>query len=166
MTKAEELIHFFNLQPHQEGGWYRKTYKASEKIKKDALPERFSGDRFFSTAIYYLLEKGNFSAFHKIKSDECWHFYDGDPLEIFMLEPGGKLKKVLLGKSFEAGQVFQFVVPAGCWFASCPAAGSEYCFAGCTVSPGFEFEDFELADAKELVEIYPKHKKLIEEMCR
>lgn len=166
MTKAELLIRQFDLQPHPEGGWYRQTYKAKEKVAGDKLPSRFGGGRCFSTAIYFLLEKGNFSAFHRIKSDECWHFYDGDPLNIYILHPDGTLEIIILGKDFEKGQQFQFVVPAGCWFASRPSAGSEYSFVGCTVAPGFEFEDFELAAANVLTEKYKKHKKLISKYCR
>jgi uncharacterized protein len=166
MTKTELLIQYFGLQPHPEGGWYRQTYKADEKIAKTALPERFPGDRFFSTAIYFLLEKGNFSAFHKIKSDECWHFYDGGALEIYIIRENGSLETILLGKEFVHGQLFQYVVPAGCWFASRPAPGSEYCLVGCTVSPGFEFEDFELADADSLSIQFASHQEIIRELCR
>jgi predicted cupin superfamily sugar epimerase len=162
----KQLINQYDLQPHPEGGWYKQTYKSTEQIATDSLPERFKGDRAFSTAIYFLLEQGNFSAFHRIKSDECWHFYAGDPLFIYIIEENGELKIISLGNDFEKGQSFQYVVPANCWFASQPAPKSEYCFVGCTVSPGFEFEDFELANATELSAIYPKHKKIIEQLCR
>jgi predicted cupin superfamily sugar epimerase len=166
MPTPGELINAFKMQPHPEGGWYRQTYKANEKIASEALPERFSGDRNFSTAIYFLLEKGNFSAFHKIKSDECWHFYDGDPLNIYIIYPDGTLETTILGNDFENGQQFQFVVPAGCWFASRPAAGSDYCFVGCTVAPGFEFEDFEMAEVNSLEKQYPQHEEIIRQLCR
>ena len=112
------------------------------------------------------MEKGNFSAFHRIKSDECWHFYAGDPLLIYIIEQNGELKVISLGNDLEKGQSFQYVVPANCWFASRPAPESEYCFVGCTVSPGFEFEDFELANATELSVMYPQHKSIIKELCR
>jgi predicted cupin superfamily sugar epimerase len=166
MSFSNHLIQKYNLEPHPEGGWYKQTYKSKEQLPADALPERFGGNRSFSTAIYFLLEQGNFSAFHRIKSDECWHFYAGDPLLIYIIEQNGELKIISLGNVFEKGQAFQYVVPANCWFASRPAPESEYCFVGCTVSPGFEFEDFELADATELSAIYPKHTKIIEQLCR
>ncbi|HEV7780362.1 MAG TPA: cupin domain-containing protein, partial [Chitinophagaceae bacterium] len=121
MSTIQRLIDRFGLQPHPEGGWYTQTYKSKEKIAAASLPPRFEGDRVFSTAICFLLEKGNFSAFHRIKSDECWHFYSGDPLEIYIIHPDGALETILLGKDFENGQQFQFVVPANCWFASRPA---------------------------------------------
>jgi predicted cupin superfamily sugar epimerase len=165
MSTIQKIIQQFNLRPHPEGGWYRQTYKSDESIAAGALPERFGGSRSFSTAIYYLLEAGNFSAFHRIKSDECWHFYAGGPLHIYIIHKNGELELVTLGNEFEKGHWFQFVVPAGCWFASRPAPGSAFCFAGCTVSPGFEFEDFELCDANELADLYPQHEAIIRELC-
>jgi predicted cupin superfamily sugar epimerase len=166
MSSIEKLIEHYNLQPHPEGGWYKQTYKSPETIAAAALPKRFPRHRVFSTAIYFLLEKGNFSAFHKIKSDECWHFYAGDPLIIYMIDKDGKLESVMLGNDFESGQMFQFVVPANTWFASRPASKSEYCFVGCTVSPGFDFADFELASREELNRTYPQQVDLINELTR
>lgn len=166
MQRIRQLIQHYNLQPHPEGGWYTQTYKSKEKIAADALPERFGASRVFSSAIYFLLEQGNFSAFHRIKSDECWHFYAGDPLLIYILEQHGELKIISLGNDIEKDHAFQYVVPANCWFASRPASGSEYCFVGCTVSPGFEFDDFELANGNELSAMYPQHKEIIKELCR
>ena len=166
MEKTDQLIKQFKLQRHPEGGWYHQTYKSNEFVSGSALPSRFTGDRAFSTAIYFLLEQGNFSAFHKIKSDECWHFYAGDPLHVYIIEQSGELKIITLGSDFENGQYFQYVVPASCWFASRPAIKSKYSFVGCTVAPGFEFEDFELANPDELCLVYPKHVALIKELCR
>ena len=166
MSITKQLIQKYNLELHPEGGWYKQTYKSNEEVDADALPGRFGANRAFSTAIYFLLEKGNFSAFHRIKSDECWHFYAGDPLLIYIIEQNGELEVISLGNDLENGQSFQYVVPANCWFASRPAPGSEYCFVGCTVSPGFEFEDLELADGTELSVMYPQHKSIIKELCR
>ena len=166
MSRIDQLIWQHNLQPHPEGGWYYQTYKSDEQIAAGALPERFGGDRAFSTAIYFLLEQGNFSAFHRIKSDECWHFYSGDALQIYLIRQNGELEIISLGNDLEKGQTFQYVVPANCWFASRPAPGSAYCFVGCTVSPGFEFEDFEMANAITLSDAYPQHKAIIKELCR
>ncbi len=161
----QNLISHYNLQPHPEGGWYAQSYRSTESIPAAALPERFKGDRLFSTAIYFLLEQGNFSAFHRIKSDECWHFYSGDPLEIFILHNDRSLQIVTMGPSIENGHQFQFVVPANCWFASRPAAESRFCFVGCTVSPGFDFADFEMANQTKLCSEYPEHSELILELC-
>jgi predicted cupin superfamily sugar epimerase len=161
-----QLIERYKLEPHPEGGWYRQTYKCDEQIAAVALPERFGGARPFSTAIYFLLEQGNFSAFHRIKSDECWHFYAGDPLEVLVLFADGTLHTTLLGQDIDSGQLFQYIVPANCWFASRPASGSIYSFVGCTVAPGFDFADFELASADELIQQFPQHEKLIRELAR
>jgi len=166
MSKAEQLIRQFDLQPHPEGGWYKQTYKSKELVEAAALPDRFAGDRVFSTAIYFLLEEGNFSAFHKIKSDECWHFYAGDQLQIYVIQTDGSLDIIQLGNDFTKGQLFQYTVPANCWFASRPATGSAFCFAGCTVAPGFEFADFEMADPSSLSVVYPQHAGIIKELCR
>lgn len=166
MTLIDQLIKQFNLQKHPEGGWYHQTYKSVELIPGTALPERFNGDRAFSTAIYFLLGRGNFSAFHRIRSDECWHFYAGDPLHIYIIEQNGSLKIITLGNDFQEGHSFQYIVPANCWFASRPAPGSDYCFVGCTVAPGFEFNDLELANADQLSELYPMHTTIIKELCR
>lgn len=166
MLTARQLIQQYALQPHPEGGWYKETYKSNEAIPGTALPERFGNDRAFSTAIYFLLEKGNFSAFHRIKSDECWHFYTGDPLLIYIIEPNGQLRIITLGNEIQEGQVFQYVVPANCWFASEPGKESSFCFVGCTVAPGFDFADFELADACSLSALYPQHEKIINRLCR
>jgi len=166
MSVVNTLIQRHGLEPHPEGGWYKQTYKSSELIAAETLPKRFGASRVFSTAIYFLLETGNFSAFHRIKSDECWHFYAGDPLLIYIIEQTGELKVIPLGSDHEKGQSFQYVVSANCWFASRPAPQSKYCFVGCTVSPGFEFEDFELASATVLSVMYPQHKSIIMELCR
>lgn len=166
MVTAKQLIEQYKLQPHPEGGWYKETYRSDEYILATALPERFGGNRSFSTAIYFLLEMNNFSAFHRIKSDECWHFYAGDPLLIYVIAQSGKLDIIDLGDNINRGQLFQYVVPANCWFASRPAAGSKFCFVGCTVSPGFDFSDFELANATGLLALYPMHENVIRELCR
>jgi len=161
-----QLIQHYKLQPHPEGGWYKQTYAADEIISKDALPERFGADRVFSTAIYFLLEQQKFSAFHRIKSDECWHFYSGDALLIYVIKADGTLAIIHLGNDIAKGELFQYVVPANCWFASKPAPGSAYSLVGCTVAPGFYFDDFELADAVTLSALYPQHATIISELCR
>jgi hypothetical protein len=166
MLSTQQLIKQYSLQPHPEGGWYKETYKSSEQISAAALPARFGGERVFSTAIYFLLEQGNFSAFHRIKSDECWHFYTGDPLDIYVLQQDGRLDIIPLGNDISKGQLFQYVVPANCWFASRPATGSSFCFVGCTVAPGFDFADFELADAENLSALFPVYANIIRTLCR
>ncbi len=166
MLNPQQLVDKYSLQPHPEGGWYKQTYKSTESVAAAALPERFGGDRPFSTAIYFLLEQGNFSAFHRIKSDECWHFYAGDTLQVYVIQQDGTLKIISLGQAIENDELFQYVVPANCWFASRPAPGSAFSFVGCTVAPGFDFADFELANADVLSKEYPQHAAIIRELCR
>lgn len=155
--EIDALVARLNLAPHPEGGFYRETYRANEAIPNAGLPARFHGDRAQSTAIYYLLRAGDRSKLHRIKSDEVWHFYDGDPLVIVAIAPNGQLTETILGRDFVAGQVPQHVVPAGHWFGAMPARGSRYTLTGCTVAPGFDFADFELATRATLLRDYPQH---------
>jgi uncharacterized protein len=164
--KAADYITHFNLLPHPEGGHYAETYRSSESIPKSGLPSRFTGGRSFSTAIYFLLNANEFSAFHRIKADECWHFYAGGPLLIHIISPNGNYEVVTLGADISKGMVFQFVVPANSWFASQPAEGSAFSLVGCTVAPGFDFEDFEMANQNELSNAYPQHQAVISALCR
>ena len=166
MQTAKDFIEHYKLLPHPEGGYYRETYRSAESIIHTALPQRFNGKRSFSTAIYFLLEKGNFSAFHRIKSDECWHFYAGACLLVHVIHENGNPETIKLGSNILNGETFQFVVPAGCWFASEPAEESSFSFVGCTVAPGFDFADFELAEADALSELYPQHEKIIRRLTR
>lgn len=166
MVSHEALISKYNMVRHPEGGYYAQTYISHEMIPVNGLPERFTGARPFSTAIYFLLVKGNFSAFHRLKSDECWHFYSGQPLLVYEISIEGKLSVIRLGNDVLQGEIFQYVVPAGAWFASEPAPGSAFSFVGCTVAPGFDFADFELAQANELAAVYPQHEAVICRLCR
>lgn len=154
------------LSTHVEGGSFKEVYRSSLVLNRLQLPAEFSGDRNVSTSIYFLLEQEQFSAFHRIASDELWHFYFGDPLVIYEIEQDGTLNEHFLGNSPENNESFQCVIKAGNWFASRPAAGSEYSLAGCTVSPGFDFNDFELAERKQLSERYPRHALLIHSLTR
>ena len=166
MLTAQQLIQHYGLQPHPEGGWYKETYRSSGYIPEHVLPAGFSGRRVYSTSIYFLLEQDAFSAFHRIRSDECWHFYAGGALYIYVIQLNGEMEVIKLGNEPGKGQLFQYTVPANCWFASRPATGTSFSFVGCTVSPGFDFADFELADAVELSALFPMHETIIKEMCR
>lgn len=165
MITAQELIERYGLQSHPEGGHYLQTYCSTELILLDALPARFNGNRYFSTAIYFLLAGKQFSAFHRIKSDELWHFYHGVGLHIYLLHPDGRGELLKLGDDLANGYSFQQVVPAGCWFASKPIDENGFSFVGCTVAPGFDFADFEMAKKDELIEQYPQHEGWINKLC-
>jgi predicted cupin superfamily sugar epimerase len=157
MLTAQELITRYQLQLHPEGGYFREVYRSNEMIPAVGLPGRFDGQRPFSTAIYFLLEGNQYSAFHRIKSDECWHFYAGTGIHIYVLFPNGGGEVLKLGDDGNTGYSFQQVVPAGCWFASKPVHENGYSFVGCTVAPGFDFADFALAKKEELVKEWPRY---------
>jgi uncharacterized protein len=165
-TDAQYWINHLALSPHPEGGYYRATYKSDLTIARSALPSSYQGDRSASTAIYFLLDEGNFSAFHRIASDEVWHFYAGSSLVVYVIDPEGNYSELHLGSGSDEGEVFQAVVKAGCWFASRVKDSAKFALVGCTVAPGFDFADFELATRSELMAAYPQHQKLIEELTR
>ena len=165
-NNGKHWIEKLQLEPHPEGGYFRQTYRSEIMIAREALPAEFGGARAASTAIYFLLESENFSAFHRLRSDEVWHFYAGSPLVVEVIEPIGLRSSILLGEDPDAGQVFQAVVRAGCWFASHIADSKGWALVGCTVAPGFDFEDFEMGKREELVKEFPRHRDLIERLTR
>lgn len=166
MTEAQDWIEGLQLRPHPEGGYFRETYRSAETIARQHLPTRFSGDRSFSTAIYFLLQGDDFSALHRIKQDEVWHFYAGSTLVIYVIEPGGTLSLLRLGRNVRAGEMLQAVVPAGCVFGARLQDPHSYALVGCTVAPGFDFADFEMTTRQELVSLYPQHQALIAQLTR
>ena len=163
---AKNYIELLGLLRHPEGGYYKETYRSVDKIVAGCLPFSFGGDRNISTAIYYLLEQGDFSAFHRIKSDECWHFYAGQTLLVHVIHVSGQYQCMHLGQNLDKGEQFQFVVPAGAWFASEPAVDTSFSLVGCTVAPGFDFNYFEMAAKAELQQSFPQHSAIIEKLCR
>jgi predicted cupin superfamily sugar epimerase len=168
VNDAAFWIERLDLRPHPEGGYFRETYRAAETIAADGLPERFDGPRAFGTAIYFLLTREAFSAFHRIRSDELWHFYAGDAVTLAILDADGKgrLATQCLGRDPVRGAMPQVVIPAGAWFAAEVASAGSFALVGCTVAPGFDFADFELADRGTLVERYPQHRNVIERLTR
>ena len=161
---AAYWIKKLSLEAHPEGGYYRQTYRADLVLTKDALPQEFMGARAASTAIYFLLEGENFSAFHRLRSDEVWHFYVGSTLVVHEIDQHGRYSEILLGSDPGAGEALQAVVKAGCWFASRLQDGKSFALVGCTVAPGFEFEDFEMAKRSELARAYPQYREAIERL--
>jgi hypothetical protein len=164
--EARYWIEKLNLVKHPEGGYYVRTYFAREWIEKEHLPPRFSGSRPFSTAIYYLLPGDDFSAFHRIQSDEMWHFYAGSPLTLHILDSDGRASEKNLGPSFDRGESFQHLIEAGCWFAATVRDVTSFSLVGCTVAPGFNYEDFEFGGRETLTAQYPDHRELIVRLTR
>lgn len=163
---ATYWVERLGLEPHPEGGYFRQTYRSEVTIAREALPLGFGGGRPASTAIYFLLEGKNFSAFHRLRSDEMWHFYIGAAVSVHVIDTSGKYSSIMLGNDPEAGQVLQAVVPAGCWFASHVADWESFALVGCTVAPGFDFADFELGQRGALRVSYPECGDLIERLTR
>jgi len=157
---AEFWIEHLGLVPHPEGGWFRETYRASETIGVSALPPRFAGPRAFSTAIYFLLRSGERSRLHRLRSDELWFFHAGGPLTIAVLDAAGA-RELVVGVDPEHGERLQAGVPAGSWFGATGPGRGSYALAGCSVAPGFDFADFELADRDVLLAAFPAHAALI-----
>jgi uncharacterized protein len=167
-----DWVSALQLQPHPEGGFFRETYRSSEAIPPVGLPNRFQNGtavptgRAFATAIYYLLQGEQFSALHRIKSDEFWHFYAGTGLTVEIISPTGEQTQLLLGANPTRGQVFQGVVLAGSWFGARVTDGQGYALVGCTVAPGFDFADFEMARRQELLTAFPQHEAVILQLTR
>lgn len=166
MKNAEYYIKTLGLEKHPEGGWFKEVYRSAEEIRGEHLPERFSGSRHHSTSIYFLLTSDTFSALHRIKSDELWHFYEGSPVTIYMIDSAGNYSEIALGRNIENGEVLQFVIPHGVWFGAKVNISDSFSLVGCTVAPGFHFDDFELAERDELLKLFPKYKGIIERFTR
>lgn len=159
MHNSTYWIEKLSLQKHPEGGWFKEVYRDKSEI----VAEGFSGKRSCSTSIYYMLESDDYSSFHRIKSDELWHFYAGTSgVEILWIE-SKQLHRAKLGADIENGEAFQVVVPKNCWFAARLLNNSGYALMGCTVAPGFDFDDFEMANASLLTE-YPEFSEEIEKL--
>jgi len=165
MVHADYWIKNLKLLPHPEGGFYRETYRSAENILPPGLPERFVGTRSFSTAIYFLLRSEDRSLFHRIKSDELWHYHAGSSLSITILDDRG-LTIHKLGPELEKGESLQVVIPAGCWFGAQVDQENSYTLSGCTVAPGFDFQDFELADRATLLKTFAAHQYIIEQLTK
>ena len=164
MNEIEQIIEHLNLQPHPEGGYFKETYRSDSIIDQSQLNSNFSGDRNFSTAIYFLLTSDSFSAFHRIKQDEMWHYYKGSPLELHIISKEGVYSKIKIGNDFEKGEVPQYVVKGGDYFAANVFNKNDYTLVGCTVSPGFDFMDFEMPNKEELLKIFPDCSAIIDKL--
>ncbi|MBO6620841.1 MAG: cupin domain-containing protein [Balneola sp.] len=166
MRRIEQLIELLNLQKHPEGGYFKETYRSEGVIPSEVLKDGIDGDRNYCTGIYFLLTSDNFSAFHRIKQDEMCHYYEGSPLTVHMIDKEGNYSFQKVGLHLESDEVPQFVVPKGVWFASEVQEPDSYSLVGCTVSPGFDFKDFELAEKDSLISEFPKHSEIIGRLSR
>lgn len=162
----KSIIEKLSLQLHPEGGYFREVYRSTDEIKKDGLPDRYKKDRNSGTSIYYMLEGEQFSSFHKLKSDETWHFYIGSPIILHLISREGEYSKIVLGQKILEDELLQFTIINGTWFAAEVKDKKSYSLVGCTVYPGFDFEDFEMGDKKKLFKQFPQHKELIDKFTR
>jgi len=155
---ARAVVTALGLAPHPEGGFFRETFRAPLAVSA------LQGSRAASTAIYFLLPAGSFSALHRVRSDEVWHHYDGDPVELYTLhDDAGEARVARLGRDLARGDRPQVVIPAGVWQAAVPV-GKRFALCGCTVAPGFDFADFEMPSRAELLGRFPTVRELIERL--
>ena len=167
MLTVEALRGILGLTPHPvEGGYFAETYRSADRIPAAALPSHYRGARAASTAIYYLLTPDTFSAMHRLTSDEIFHFYLGDPVEMLQLRPDGSHEVVVIGPDLEAGQRPQVVVPRHIWQGARLIPGGRYALLGTTVAPGFDYADYETAPLPTLLATHPTAKSLIIALTR
>lgn len=153
---AAEIIRLLSLEPlREEGGWFRETYRSEESVAAGSLPARYGSDRCFSTTIYYLITPESFSALHQVKSDEGFHFYLGDPVEMLQLWPDGTSRTLTIGTDLAAGMHPQVTVPKGVWQGTRLLEGGKVALMGTTVAPGFDPRDFQAANRLELIRHFP-----------
>ena len=158
---AQQIIKILDLQPHPEGGFFRETYRSLDIIPASAFPAIYKGQRACSTGIYYLLTHQTCSVLHKVASDELFHFYIGDPVEMINLFPDGSSSIIILGQDINNHQHLQHLVPRGVWQGACLVPGGRFALLGATVAPGFTFADYVEGNRLELLSSYPEHKDLI-----
>lgn len=155
---AKVLIDALKLVPHPEGGYYRETYRSTGSIE--------GMSRNYSTAIYFMLTSESFSALHRIKADEVWHFYAGSPLYVHAIDPKGNYTRSAVGINMSNGEVPQLIVRAGDWFGASVAESDSFSLVGCTVAPGFDFRDFEMAKRDNLTQQFPQQADIIRQLTR
>lgn len=164
MKNADYYISKLKLEVHPEGGYYNESYRSNGIINKQALPGIYRGNRCYSTAIYFLLKSNEPSKFHKLSSDELWHFHDGSSVIIYIINKNGELTERKLGLDIEKGEYPQIIIPAETYFAAKVIKEKKYCLMSCTVAPGFEFDDFKLSKKDELLNKFPEHENIINEL--
>jgi len=159
---GKQIISLLHLKPHiEEGGYFVETYRSLETIPEEALPERYKGLRSYATAIYYLLTPESFSSIHRLQSDEIFHFYLGDPVEMLQLWPDGSGKVLILGSDLLNGMKPQVIVPRGVWQGARLLSGGRFALLGTTVSPGFEPQDYESGRRNVLLKSFSEFRDLI-----
>ncbi|MBI4462241.1 MAG: cupin domain-containing protein [Acidobacteria bacterium] len=169
MVTPEQLIKYLHLELLPvEGGYFRQSYRSAEAIPRQGLPARYRSEKAFCTAIYYLLtsDPDSFSALHRLPTDEMYHFYLGDPVQMLLLHPDGRSQRVVLGSDVLNGQQVQFVVPRDVWQGSRLLPGGRLALLGTTMAPGFDPDDFLAGDRGALIHHYPDCADFIRSLTR
>ncbi len=161
---ADFWIRTLNLEPHPEGGYFREIFRSEEYIHEDHLPSRYNGHRNFLTAIYYLLRSGQCSRFHRLQSDEVWHYCTGSPLRLYIIHQNRELETVSLGPDPHQNHVFQFIVPKESWLGAHVTETNSYSLISCIMAPGFDYQDFELGSCSRLLDKFPEHREIIKHL--
>lgn len=164
-NEVSYIIEKLKLIAHPEGGYFNEIYRSSELISKSSLPQRYNADRNFSTSIYFMLAGEQISLFHRLKSDEIWHYYKGSVTNLHCFE-GNQYSLIRIGSGIENNEQPQFVIKAGVWFAAEIENKNSYSLIGCTVAPGFDFADFEFAQRNDLIQNFPDHSDLIKRFTK
>lgn len=167
-TAAALIQHFKMTQVPREGPWFTLTYSSEDVLPRTALPQRYDGPRAAGSAIIGLLTRTDFSALHKLKTDEMWHYYGGDPLRLLVLHPDGRGEEVVLGPDVLNGQKLQYVVPRGSWQGAMPigTGADTYSLFGDTLAPAFAYSDFAMGYRDELQQAYPRFAAMIAQLTR
>ncbi len=164
LNNADFWINKLELKPHPEGGFYKEVYRSPEQIKKEGLPERYKEDRSIFTTIYFLLKSNEVSKFHKLKSDEVWYYHAGSAIKILLLDEKGNISEQKLGLNLIKGEVPQIFIPHQTYFAAKILENDSYSLVSCSVSPGFDFDDFDMPEQNELINQFPEHEEIIKKL--
>jgi predicted cupin superfamily sugar epimerase len=163
---VRRIVERFELVPHPEGGYFREVYRSATRLEHPGIPAGVPAERTAGTLIYFLLSGKDFSAFHRVRfSDEIWHLYAGGPLELHLIDADGRLERRELTSNVLEGEPTA-MVPAGTWQSARLAEGASFALGGCSVAPGFDYEDFEMPTAGELIKRYPRHEATIRSLTR
>jgi predicted cupin superfamily sugar epimerase len=164
---AEDVIDLLGLRPLEgEGGYFTETYRSPYTLAAATLRGRHGGDRTAKTAIYFLVTPASFSALHRLPGDEIYHFYLGDPIDLTLLHPDGRVEMIRLGADLRAGERPQAIAPGGVWQGSALVPGGSWALVGTTMTPGFHIEDFELGELATLLDEYPHAADVIHRLTR
>ena len=162
INAADVILKFGLVSLPEEGGYFKQTYRDQNIIPDGVLSDRI-GERSSSTCIYYLVTESEFSGLHSVKSTEIFHFYAGDPVKMIQINDDGKLNEIIMGNKLSNGEVPQVIVSPHVWQGTKLLSGGSWALLGCTVSPGFEFEDFINGEREELTKKFPQHRSIIKE---